>query len=282
MAGLPAPALADGVSLLPALEGRTFSRGPAPLYFEYFNNTRTPNFPGFEASRRGGARQEMQAVRVGSLMGLRYNVTSAGDPFQLYDVVADPKQTRNLASDPAYADWSARLQALALQSRRPDPTAVRPYDEAPVPAGEITATQPGLTWQRFAGDPAWVPALPARPADAAGHAAGFTPAAALAGATGPAVLAFNGYVRAPADGVYTFTFATDTGAVVRLHQAVLFDCDRGYRPSDVQTATIALKAGLHPVTVLSRHPSPAAARLAFTWSGPGFADRPLAGDALAR
>jgi len=282
LAGVPAPALADGVSLLPALEGRAFSRGAAPLYFEYFNTTRTPDFPAFEVSRRGGARREMQAVRVGSLMGLRYNVTSADDPFQLYDVVADPKQTRNLANDPAYAGWSARLQALTLQSRRPEPTAARPYDQALVPGVELTATQSGVTWQRFAADPAWVPALPAHPADAAGHASGFTPAAALAGATGPSVLAFTGYLRVPADGVYTFTFATDTGAVVRLHQAVLFDCDRGYRAGEVRTTTIALKAGLHPVTMLSRHPAPAAARLAFTWSGPGFADRPLAGDDVRR
>jgi hypothetical protein len=276
LAGLATPALADGVSLVPILEGRPFSRGAAPLYFEYFNNVRTPDYPAFEASRRGGLRREMQAVRVGELMGVRYNIASAHDPFEIYNVAVDPKQTRNLANDPAYAPLQRHLQAVALQSRRPDPTATRPYDDAPMPAVAATPSGTGLAWRRFDGAFPWVPSTEAREPSATGSAPLPSPAAALAGASGPAVVAFSGYLHVPIDGEYTFTFATDKGAVFRLHQAVIFDADRGYTAGEKRTAAVRLEAGLHPIRIVARHPDRANAKIELAWSGPGLPERPRA------
>jgi arylsulfatase A-like enzyme len=276
LAGLPTPALADGVSLVPALEGRPFSRGAAPLYFEYFNNVRTPDYPAFDASRRGGLRREMQAVRVGELMGVRYNIASAHDPFQIYNVVVDPKQARNLADDPAYAPLQRQLQALALQSRRPDTTAARPYDTAPMPAVAATPAGAGLVWRRFDGAFPWVPSTDGREPSATGSAPLPAPAAALADATGPAAIEYAGYLRIPVDGEYTFTLATETGAIVRLHQAVVFDADRGYTAGEKRTAAVRLEAGLHPIRIVARHPDRASAKIELAWSGPGLPERPLA------
>jgi arylsulfatase A-like enzyme len=282
LAGTTAPALADGVSLMPALEGKPFSRGTSPMYFEYFNNARTPNYQAFEASRRGGIRQEMQAVRVNELMGVRYNVASANDDFQIYNVVTDPKQTRNLAGDPSLAPLQRQMKALALQSRRPDETAPRPYDNAPVPAVSADNLAPGLTWRRFDGDFPWVPSTDALGQAASGTSDSLDPKPALAGATGPAAVESIGYLRVPVDGDYTFTFSTDTGAIVRLHTAVLFDCDVGYTPGEIRSETARLEAGLHPIRIVTRHADTAKAALDFKWSGPGFAARPIASDDLRR
>ncbi len=282
LAGKHAPALADGVSLVPALEGKPFSRGTSPMYFEYFNNTRTPNYPAFEASRRGGVRQEMQAVRVGELMGVRYNIASANDDFQIYNVVTDPKQARNLAGDPVLAPLQRQLKALALQSRRPDETAARPYDNAPVPAVSADTLSSGLVWRRFDGDFPWVPSTDALTQTASGTVDSLELKPALDGATGPSVLEYTGYLRVPVDGDYTFSLSTDTGAVVRLHTAVLFDCDRGYTSGEIRSATARLEAGLHPISIVTRHADTAKAALVLTWNGPGFAARPVVTDDLRR
>ncbi len=282
LAGTPAPALADGVSLVAALEGRPFSRGATPLYFEYFNNVRTPDFPAFEEGRRNGLRREMQAVRVGELMGVRYNITSADEPFELYNVVVDPKQTRNVAGDPAYAPLQAHLKALALQSRRPEATAARPYDDAFVPSVVATSTEPGVAWRRFEGSFPWVPATIGLTAMANGETPAFNVRAALEGAKSSAVLEHSGYLKVPADGDYTFVVSTDTGAVIRLHTAVLLDCDYGCAAGETRTATMRLQAGLHPLHIVSRHENADTAALSLDWSGPGFAARTIAQDDLRR
>jgi len=63
-AGMPVPANADGVSLLPYLSGSVRGRSGGPLYFEYQQDGRTPNFPAFAANRRN--RRRGRCKRSGS------------------------------------------------------------------------------------------------------------------------------------------------------------------------------------------------------------------------
>ena len=62
--------------------------------------------------RRNRQRGQMQALRVGNLAAVRYNIQSANDDFEIYDVVNDPKETRNLAADPRFAGKQAEFKAL--------------------------------------------------------------------------------------------------------------------------------------------------------------------------
>lgn len=280
-AGVPAPALVDGVSLVPALAGQPFSRGGAPLYFEYFNSARTPGFSVFEPARRNGVRREMQALRLGELMGVRYNIASGDDDFQLYNVVVDPKQTRNLANDPALAPVQNHLKALVLQSRRPDATAARPYDNAPVPPVATLATTPGLNWRRFEGAFPWVPSTAGLTATATGTAGSLDLRSAM-GAAAEGVVELTGYLRVPADGEYSFSFSTPGRAHMRLHAAVLFDCDRGYAARETRTTSIRLKAGLHPLVLVAQKIGATEPALTLAWSGPGFELRPVAQGDLVR
>ena len=41
-------------------------------------------------------------------------------------------------------------------------------------------------------------------------------------------LLFTGYIVAPADGDYTFYLSADTGALLRIHDAMVIDADFGY------------------------------------------------------
>ncbi len=282
LAGLPAPACADGVSLVPALSGAGARKARPYLYFEYFVKGRTPGFAAFEPARRNRLRGQMQAVREGDLMAVRYDIKDARDDFEIYDVVRDPKQTRNLALDPAHAALQARFKALALQARRPEPESPRPYDAAPVPAlvGPPAGLVPGLAWRYFEGPFPWVPDGSALQASRTGVSAAPDLAPLRPGRAG--ALEFSGFLHAPADGEYTFALLSDAGAVLRLHRSTLIDADYGCAPGTEKSATVRLQAGLHPVVLTCRADGNGGPRLALKWRGPDFGWRPIPAEAFAR
>ena len=124
IAGLPAPARTDGVSLVPTLKG-VEGQLPPRVYFEYFEANKTPGYPVFEPSHRGRVRKQMQAIRLGDFMGVRYDVANHSDPFEIYNVVTDPKEALNLAAKPEFAALQQEmkdtvLSVLTVQIRRPN------------------------------------------------------------------------------------------------------------------------------------------------------------------
>lgn len=89
----------DGVSLVPLLaEGRTPTR-TTPLYWE---------FPGY-----GG----QQAVRMGSLKAIRKDLSRGGGTLELYDLDADPAESRDLADESPEAVALARSLMRASRTR---------------------------------------------------------------------------------------------------------------------------------------------------------------------
>jgi hypothetical protein len=245
------------------------------------NGSRTPDFAAFSPPLRDRRRGQMQAVRLGDHMGLRYDIQTADDDFEIYNVAKQPGQADNLGADPAFASLQERLKRLALQARRPDPAASRPYDSALVPAEPgVTAdsTQPGLTWHGYSGPFPWVPAFETLTPAAGGTTA--RPDASPAGAEGLAGLFFSGYLVVPRDGDYTFHLQAGRGALLRLDQATLLDADFGYRPGEERSARARLQAGLHAfrLYVTPEAASPSALELA--WSGPGFDRTPIPASAF--
>ncbi|HQY06726.1 MAG TPA: PA14 domain-containing protein, partial [Lacunisphaera sp.] len=278
LAGLPAPARTDGISLLPALTGRGQMRERGPLYFEYNIAGRTPDYPTFAHGRRNRLRGQMQAIRLGDLMGVRYDVKSARDDFEIYNVVTDPKETTNLAGERAYAATQHFMQAAALRLRRPNPSAPRPYETSLVPALAPAATVAGVEWRAYAGPFPWVPDYETLTPIASGTALRLDPAGVMsAGAPG---LCFTGNLLVPADGEYTFYLTADTGAVLRLHGATVIDADFGYAPGTEKTAVIRLQAGLHPFRLSAIHAEGRVPALRLAWSGPGLTHQPVADGAL--
>lgn len=278
IAGLPAPARADGISLLPQMTGRGTPAKRDYLYMEYSVNGRTPDYPVFEAHHRNRLRGQMQAIREGNLMAVRYDIKSAQDSFEIYDVATDPKQSRNLAGNPAYAAAQTRFKQRALQARRPNPEAPRPYDQELMPAVTGITPMPGIQWQYYQGSYPWVPNYATLASIRSGQSA--TINADVTSLTPGSGLRIAGYLQVPTDGEYTFQLGTDTGAVLRVHEATVIDADFGYKAGAIKTATIRLQAGLHPVTLHYRHGLAGSPVLALQWSGPGFTTRNLSSDAL--
>ncbi len=277
VAGLPAPAASDGVSLLPTLTGAGSQR-PGIIYVEYFVRGRTPDYAQFFPAHRGRARKQMQMIQVGGYTGLRYQVKSAADDFEIYDVERDPLQAHNLAGEPGMAAIQARMKARVLQVRRPNASAPRPYDEAPVPPVAPPPARPGrLRCAVFRGAWPWVPDFralePARTELVTAITATPLPADAPGGA------AFTGFFHAPRTGDYTFAVTSNGGAELFLHDARVIDDDFRHTGAEV-SGTIRLAAGWHPFRLYTRHVR-GARRLECLVAGPDLKRQPLPAALLA-
>lgn len=273
-AGVGIPAKLDGVSVLPSLTG-TGTRSPSLIYAEYYQNQQTPRYADFEASRRGRTRGQMQFVRIGDHAGVRYDIQSPADPFEIYDVVNDPKEITNLAGDSRYAELQMTMQQRTTQMRRSNAEAKRPYDQVPVAAVPGSSSSE-FSVARFESTSPWV-------SNAYGLTAKRSWAVNAINATlfseGQGVYRITGFIDAPQDGAYTFYFKADGQAVMKLHDMLVIDADFAYTGNEKQE-TVMLKAGRHPFRFYYK-PKAGPARESFSlqWSGPGFERKPVANEA---
>jgi arylsulfatase A-like enzyme len=246
VANIPAPARTDGVSLLPSLTGKG-KQEQSLVYAEYFEGGKTPAFPEFEPSRIGKKRNQMQLIRMGNLVGVRYDIQSANDDFEIYNVVRDPKETNNLATKPGFEKMQARMKDKVLQVRQADPEAKRPYDDALIPAVTIhKKLHKGLRWKFFEGNFPYVIAAKGMKPERSGVLKN-TGNKTEIGKKG--MILYEAYIRVPEDGKYNFLFETSGKGFVRLHDAEFFDADFEYVPGTVLSQVVYLKKGFHPVTI---------------------------------
>ena len=244
-AGISAPARSGGVSLLPALTGKG-KQEKGLVYIEYFENGNTPDFKEYVPAHKNRKRGQMQMIRVGNYAGVRYDIKSADDDFEIYDIIKDPQQKHNLAQAKGFEKMQQEMKAKVLQARRKDAEAKRPYDDMPVPASVVTKIMlPGLQWNFYNGDFPWVPS-------------GYNLKVLKKGICNipdgkqedkKGMIQYEGYIKIPSDGTYNFSIQTHNKAFVRLHQADLLDADFGYKPDSVVTQTVILKAGYHPIQI---------------------------------
>lgn len=277
-AGVAVPARMDGISLLPDLTGN----GPAPkrdyIYVEYFNNGKTPTFSDFTPSNRGRKRGQMQAIRMGDFVGIRYDIKSPTDLFEIYNVVNDPKETKNLAAQ--MQSMEAAMKAAILQARRPDAGAPRPYDDELVPAVAAVPVVSGVEWKAYEGAFQWVPNLELLKAKASGTAA--QPDLSKRTRDGEIGMLFTGYLKIPQDGDYTFSIKADTGALLRIHDATVVDADFGYVSGNEANGSIKLKEGLHPFRLYYAHGGKGKQELKLSWSSKGGPMQPIPTDVFVR
>jgi arylsulfatase A-like enzyme len=273
LAGVPAPARMDGTSLVPALRGQPLKR-TAPVYIEYNQKGKTPNYPEFVAGHRNRVRNQMQAIRLGDFKGVRYAIAGPTDPFEIYNVVTDPEETRDLAKEGgAYDALQRQLQAAATSNRRADQSAARPYDDELLPAAQPANTAPGIDWRAFDGAAPWVPKLDGLSPSASGTQP--RPTLGVTSRQDDVALFFSGYLEAPEDGEYTFHLTTDTGALLRLHEATVIDADFGYRAGSEATGKVRLRAGKHPFRLYYARRQAGTPQLTLQWSQTGQAKQDI-------
>jgi len=266
-AGLPAPAITDGVSLLPTLTG-SGKRRKSTIYVE-FSGAKTPKYSKFEKSRQGKGGGQMQVIQLDGYKGVRVSIKSHADDFEIYDVIKDPKETKNLALDPKFRDLQQRMKDRVLQVRMPNSSANRPYDSAYVPGVKLEAglTPGSVNYATFTGEWPWLPDFQSLKCGTSGVSKKGIDLSIRPRAENYGVM-FSGYLTIPTDGDYTFYLTTDSGASLRIHDAMVIDDDFKHDGSEV-SGTIRLAAGIHPYHLSYRHTS-GAEKLNFKYSSKGI------------
>lgn len=243
-AKISAPAIVDGTSILPSLTGKGIQQDGL-VYIEYFENGNTPKYADFAKNNIGKKRNQMQMIRFGDFVGVRYDVQSHADNFEIYHVTSDPGEENNLAANPGMDAMQLMMKNTVLQSRRPDPSAPRPYDKELIPGKEGIKTAKGIKWKAFQGKFNYVPDVSLLSAVKSGKINDFTKNFMPNKWKGAVLI--EGFIRVPEDGEYQFSMTADKGAVLSIHNSTLIDEDFGYKNGTEKSATILLKAGLHPI-----------------------------------
>ncbi len=267
LGGVPLPALSDGVSLVPALTG-SGDQEASTVYVEYSNSGKTPNYPDFDPSHRNRDRKEMQAIFLEGYKGVRVNIQSHSDDFEIYDVRTDLKEVNNLAgSSDFFVGLQKRMKDRSLQLRRPNSDNPRPYDNELIPSVDVATVRPGARWVGYKGDFPWTPKFWNEAPDSLG---GVTE---IKGDVGPekGAVVFTGYLDIPLDGEYEFSLIADSGAILRIHDANIIDADYGYEQGSEKSASIRLSAGLHPFRLNYLKKAGSKPKLDLKWSGPSIA-----------
>ncbi len=282
----------DGVSLLPSLTGSGKQQNGL-IYIEYYADGTTPDFKEFEPNHRGRIRKQMQLLRIGDYVGVRYNIKSPRDNFEIYNVKSDPKEKHNLDDSneniasvkpdvltgsgmkemnvSALEDY---MKTRVLQVRRSNSSAPRPYDTALVPSVKAVHLVQGVNWKIYEGDFPWIPNTDNLKASSRGHAMNTNPN--IAKKEKNAILFFSGYIRVPQDGKYTFYMGTDTKAYFQVHDIEVIDEAYGYSGGLTRADTLYLKAGLHPFGLYYyRKASNGDPFLRVAWSGPAMKKQSL-------
>jgi hypothetical protein len=221
----------------------------------------------------------MQALRIGDYIGVRYNITSPGDNFEIYNAVTDPKEAIDLGRRAEYADLQRQFKETVLQVRRPDGEAKRPYDGEMVPAMREAAREPGLAWRTYAGPFPWVPLFDGMQATGQGVSA----QADLSGLARDKEIGclYRGFIEVPADGKYTFSVTADSSALLRIHEATVIDADFGHKAGEMVSASILMKAGRHPIRLYYAHRGSTTPALRLEWAGPGVEKQAVPASALS-
>jgi hypothetical protein len=220
----------------------------------------------------------MQVIRMNDYLGVRYDIKSQADDFEIYNVPADPEETNNLAAQmPALEQ---RMKDTVLQARRPNKSAPRPYDNELVPAVTTASMTSGVDWKAYEGDFPWVPDLEALKPLASGTAA--HPDLARRPRDNNIGMLYSGYIMAPKDGEYVFQLKADAGALLRIHDATVIDADYGYSANSEASGSIKLQAGWHPFRIFYTHKIKGKPLLWLAWSGPGIDEQPIPDTAFGR
>ncbi|MGI8636254.1 MAG: sulfatase-like hydrolase/transferase [Segetibacter sp.] len=276
-AGFPAPARTDGVSLLPSLTHSGKQR-KSLVYIEYFEKQSTPQFKEFDPQHRNRKRNQMQVIRSGDTLGVRYNIKMQNDNFEIYNVRTDPQEIHNLANNPGMDIMQKKMKEKVLQVRMPDTSAPRPYDNEFVPAMPNIKTRPGVRWKAYNHSLQWIPDVTTLTAENGGIAQGIN--ANVYKRTNNGLLYFEAFLQVPKDGQYTFYLNTDDGAFLRIHDAAVIDEDFGYVSGTERAGTIRLKAGLHPFRLYYSVKKGKNPLLDFKWEAEGSAKQAIPASAF--
>lgn len=264
VSGLVAPAISDGVSLLPLLSGEGTTR-ESTVYVEYLNTRNTPAYAEFDSFHQDRARQQMQVVFVDGYKGIRTGIESHADDFMIFDVDSDVRESMDLSGSNEYFTMlQQRMKDRVLQIRRPSESAPRPYDNAPIPGIETDRNIKRVGWKIYQGPYNWVPQTFGLEAAKSGSSTNIDVSKLDIEKGGAAE--FKGFVSIETTGEYQFKVESDGGAILRLHDTVVVDNESVANGIRATQGKVLLEKGTHPYTLTYLRGSEQKAKLSFSHS----------------
>ncbi|MFT5303311.1 MAG: arylsulfatase A-like enzyme [Mariniblastus sp.] len=248
LGGIVAPARTDGVSMLNSLQGKQ-DAGESTVYVEYFQGGRSKSYESFLTSRQGAKRHEMQVIHLGGFKGIRTDLKSHSDPFEIYDVKNDLGERNNLAgSSAAFVQLQQAMKDQVLRLRVTNDSAKRPYDNELIPGYAEVESSLSMSLEVYRGEFPFVPKLTGRVPDHKLKSAESLDSFSVEWPN-QCAMRFVEWIEIKEPGEYLMSFESDTKAFVRMHEASIFDADFGYQPGEKLTRSMRLGKGWHPVTV---------------------------------
>ncbi|RZK67587.1 MAG: sulfatase, partial [Pedobacter sp.] len=199
-AGSAPPVVSDGVSLMPSLIGKGF-QAKSNIYSEYEEGGKTPSYPEFAPANRGRVRNQMQMIRMGNIVGVRYDIKSHEDDFQLFNVMRDLQQKEDLSNTMPMANLQKEFKDKIIRMRRVDVEVPRPYDSVAIPSIKVNKVRKGLKWSIYRSDEKWIPNTNKLKPVSKGISLNLK--SSLSSLQSVDIITFEGYLRIPIDGEYT-------------------------------------------------------------------------------
>ena len=254
VAGVPAPARCDGVSLLPTLTGKGEQR-ESLVYIEYENGGKTPDYEDFAKSRRSRRRKQMQVIRMTSgdgksYKGVRYDIQSDDDDFEIYDVESDVDEAVNLANaSDAMKQLQLKMKAKVLQVRSRNESAPRPYDDAVIPASENANRDIQVLRFPLPDKVSYVPAAVGQSEMIEDSVSTNAQGEFVFVAPDPGVYQIKGSLEVAEVGRYMIDVRSDSACFMRLHEGHAIDLQSS---GNATSSKRKLAAGSHPFTLIVR------------------------------
>lgn len=254
----PKPAGTNGHSILPELKGK-YSGDVRTIYTEYYHKRPTPNYKSFSEEKRGKPRGEMQMLRIGDTLGIRYNVTASDSDFEFFDIPKDPSQ-RHPLNLKNMEDYQERWKKTTAEMRFQNESAKRPYDDFVIPSQEKPKSDM-LKWEFYAGDFPWVADIKDRQPSKTGETQNFEKLPSLE--KGEFQISESIYIQQT--GRYEFQFNTEDPAVLRMYEINLIDSDFNHSAKKTYKNSIVLEKGYHPITIFYKNSAKGKPKISLSW-----------------
>ncbi|MBN2447815.1 MAG: family 20 glycosylhydrolase, partial [Phycisphaerae bacterium] len=180
---------------------------------------------------------------------------------------SEPAPTSPVYADPIRITGSTVIKARTfLPTDRGSMTAEFRFRKlAPIAAADVPNAQPGLGYSYYEGQWKVLPDFSKLTPLATGVAK-IADTTVRQRDTQHALL-FTGYVKVPADGLYTFHVTSDDGCRMWVHDELVVEHDGLHRATE-ESGRITLKAGLHPVKI-EYFQAGGHTKLSIAYEGPG-------------
>jgi arylsulfatase A-like enzyme len=247
LAGLPRPAICDGINLMPQLSGEASSES-STVYVEFSAKSKTPSYDDFDIPKRNNTHNQMQVIFLDGYKGVRTDIQSHDQDFEIYDVNIDPAERNNLAgSNPTFTQLNQRMKDRVLQLHIANETAPRPYDYVAIPAVTVPdKLQTGLQWKEQKGTSPWVAQLNFESMQCKtkpGRLPQFDPSK---------LYQAEGLLMIPDDSKVVLHLETNGEVIIKIHDNVVINQDVTKQKSASDSYELNLGKGHHPIRIYAK------------------------------